>query len=370
MSHPELAGRMIAGKDWVDNDDNPTDPGTEGHGTHTTGTMAGLHVGVAGVAGAASNVKVYVQRVCGPNGCPTSAIVNAINAAADYKDAGGNYMVAMNLSLGGLFISRAEKDAIARATSRGILVIASAGNDGTNRVSCPACDSNAISVAATSWMDKRSYYSNWGSGLDISAPGGEMYSNTTEEIGILSSVPGNYTAGPTAAGPIASAKYAYYQGTSMAAPQVTGVAAIVASKTGARGAALRSRLESTADNLGPAGYDTDFGNGRINAYRAVTQTTLNEGSGGGTPTDNPPTATFTKSCSGLTCTFTSTGTDDNGISARSWSFSADNSTATGTAVTKTFAKSSTSNVTHTTTDTANQSTSSTQTVTCNKRSCS
>ena len=60
----------------------------------------------------------------------------------------------------------------------------------------------------------------------------------------------------------------------MAAPQVTGTAAIVASKTGLRGAALRARLESTTDDLGSAGYDEKFGNGRLNSYRAVTNSSL------------------------------------------------------------------------------------------------
>jgi serine protease len=63
----------------------------------------------------------------------------------------------------------------------------------------------------------------------------------------------------------------------MATPQVTGAAAVVASKTGLRGAALRSRLESTADDLGVAGYDTKFGNGRVNVYRAITGTSLGAG---------------------------------------------------------------------------------------------
>jgi subtilisin family serine protease len=104
--------------------------------------------------------------------------------------------------------------------------------------------SKAISVAASNWQDQHTYYTNWGSGLDIIAPGGQMYSNTTEESGIYSS----YLGGG----------YAYLQGTSMAAPQVTGTAAIVASKTGLRGQALRDRLLSTTDDLGPGGYDTDL----------------------------------------------------------------------------------------------------------------
>ena len=142
LTHPEFTGRLIAGKDWYNNDNDPTDD--EGHGSHTTGTMAGSTVGVAGVSGAAPHVKVYVQKVCGRRGCPTSAIVNAIYAAADYPN-----MVAMNLSLGGTSESQAEKDAIAYATSKGVLVIASAGNDGVSTVACPACDPNSISVSAT-----------------------------------------------------------------------------------------------------------------------------------------------------------------------------------------------------------------------------
>jgi serine protease len=253
LTHPEFTGRLIIGQDWYTNDGNPSDE--EGHGSHTTGTMAGSTVGVAGVSGAGPHVKVYVQRVCGRRGCPTSAIVNAIRAAADQPG-----MVAMNLSLGGSSESSAEVDAIAYATGKNVLVIASAGNAGTGTVECPACDPNAISVSSTTWADVLAPYSSFGPGLDISAPGGSCYSNTTPEGCIYSA----YLSGG----------YTWMQGTSMAAPQVTGTAAVVASVTGLRGAALRSRILSTADDRGAAGYDTSFGNGRVNTYRAVTNTTL------------------------------------------------------------------------------------------------
>lgn len=256
MSHAEfLPGQLIAGRDWYANDTNPNDE--DNHGTHTTGTMAGRTVGVAGVAGAGANVKVYVQRVCGRQGCPVSAIANAIRAAADYPN-----MVAVNLSIGGTSLSQSERDAIAYATGKNVLIIASAGNSNVGTVDCPACDPNAISVGATNWSDKKAYYSSWGSGLDISAPGGELYSNTTSQAGIYSSV---------------RSGYGYMQGTSMAAPQVTGAAAVVASKTGLRGAALRARLEGTTDDIGASGYDTTFGNGRLNTYRAITGTSLGSG---------------------------------------------------------------------------------------------
>lgn len=243
FTHVEFTGRLIAGRDWASNDADPSDQ--DGHGTHTTGTMAGTWVGVAGVAGAAPHVKVYVQRVCGKRGCPTAAIVSAILAAADFG------VVAMNLSLGGASESQAEADAIAYATGKGSLVIASAGNNGTSTISCPACDENAISVAASTWQDKLAPYSNFGAGLDITAPGGNCFSNTTPEGCIYSSYKGG--------------GYAWLQGTSMAAPQVTGTAAIVASKLGLSGAALRARILDTADPVDPA-----FGAGRLNSYKAVT----------------------------------------------------------------------------------------------------
>jgi subtilisin family serine protease len=253
LTHPEFTGRLIAGRDWYSNDDNPTDE--DGHGTHTTGTMAGSTVGVAGVAGAAANVSVYVQRVCGRRGCPTSAIVNAIYAAADYPG-----MVAINMSLGGTSESQSEKDAILYATNKGVLVIASAGNNGSGTVACPACDPNAISVSATTWRDELASYSQYGSGLDIAAPGGQCYSNTTAEGCIYSAYKGG--------------AYSWMQGTSMAAPQVTGTAAIVASKLGLAGSSLRARLLSTADAKSDVAR---FGAGRLNSYRAVTGTTLGGG---------------------------------------------------------------------------------------------
>jgi serine protease len=229
------------------------------------------------VTGAAANVKIHVQRVCGAAGCYTSSIINAIRAAADQAN-----MVAMNLSLGGRTISTGEKNAINYAVNtKKVLVIAAAGNSGSGKVGCPACDPNAISVAATTWKDELAAYSQYGSGLDISAPGGYCYSNTTEEGCIFSAIVSGYTGGKTynksSSLPVTGGAYAYMQGTSMATPQVTGAAGVVASVTGLRGAVLRTRLESTTDNLGPAGYDTRFGHGRLNVYRAVTGTALDAG---------------------------------------------------------------------------------------------
>ena len=259
LDHQEFTGRLILGTNWVKG--GPTEPEDwNGHGTHTTGTMAGSTVGVAGVSGAAQNVKVYVQAVCGRIGCFTSDMASAIIEAADYTEPNGNHLVAANMSIGGASLSQAEHDALVYARSQKVLIVVSAGNDGTGTISCPACDTTAVSVAATDWRDEHAYYTNWGTNLDISAPGGELFTNTTDEGGIWSAYLNN--------------GYAYLQGTSMAAPQVTGTAAIVASKTGLRGDALVDRILNTTDDLGARGYDTDFGFGRLNSYRAVTGKSL------------------------------------------------------------------------------------------------
>ncbi len=345
MDHSEFgAATIVPGWDYVDNDNDPTDEND--HGTHTTGTMVGDNVGVAGVAGAASNVTVYVFRVCGANGCPTSAIVSAIYAATD------SGVVAMNLSLGGGSESQSEIEAIQYATDNGALVIASAGNGGTSTVSCPACDPNAISVAATNWLDLPAYYTSYGAGLDMAAPGGEIYSNTTDEAGIYSSVRGN--------------GYAYFQGTSMAAPQVTGTAAIVASVTGATGAALRSRLEGTTDDLGESGYDTQFGHGRLNSYRAVMGASLVEGT---TPPLNPDPlgAVFSFSCSAYACTFDgSSSTGD--VFGYAWATS-DGGSATGPSATfdHTFPGDGTYTVSLTVTDGTGADDTATDSVRCRQR---
>ncbi len=351
FTHDEFPlGTLKNGRDWYDNDDDPSD--SDGHGTHTTGTMVGKTMGVAAAAGANGastvNVRVLVQRVCGPLGCPTSAIASAIRAAAD------SGVVAMNLSLGGGSLSSAERDAIAYATGKDALVIASAGNGGTGTVSCPACDARAIAVGATEWQDKLTYYTNWGPGLDLVAPGGQLYSNTTEEGGILSA----YLGGT----------FAYLQGTSMSAPQVTGTAGVVASKTSLRGLALRQRLMRSTEDKGANGYDESFGCGRLNTYRAVTGNPLSTCEDPTATTGEPQptlTASFTYSCGGSsTCQFD--GTSSTGATSYAWTFG-DGGTATDEpAPTHTYQSDGSYPVTLTVGD-GTTTASSTQTVTCSTR---
>lgn len=315
FSHPEFDGlTLIAGDDWYSGDTDPSD--RDGHGTHTAATMVGVTMGVAAASGASPNVQLHVQRVCGRLGCPSSAIANAIRAAADYG------VVAMNVSIAGASPSQVEADAIAYALSLNALVIASAGNTGTGTLECPACDPNVISVGATNWRDAQTYYTSWGTGLDIVAPGGELYSNATGESGILSAV--------------LDGDYAYFQGTSMSAPQVTGTAGVVASKTGATGAALRARLLGSADDKGQSGYDTRFGCGRLNTHRAVTLSAgslsgCEDPSTGGSGGLNPA---ITVSCKGsATCSFKATTSAD--ATTYFWDFG-DGASGSGVMVSHTY----------------------------------
>ncbi|HEX5202367.1 MAG TPA: S8 family serine peptidase [Actinoplanes sp.] len=244
-SHPDLAGQILPGKDFVaGTEGTSTDP--NGHGTHVAGTIAALTGNGTGVSAVAPGAKILPVRVLGANGTGwTSDIASGIIYAADHG------AKVINMSLGGPGQSTTMSNAIAYARSKGVTVIAAAGNerqDGSP-VSYPAADAGVIAVAATDAADKVASYSNQGSYVDVAAPGSN----------ILSTVP------------VAKGSYASYNGTSMATPHVAAVAALMkAANPGLTPDAIESALESSAVDLGPAGKDTDYGYGRIDALAAVT----------------------------------------------------------------------------------------------------
>lgn len=259
--HPDLGGKIVAGYDYLDSDDDPTD--TYGHGTHVAGIALAEtdnSTGTAGV-GYSPNIEVMPLRVCDQNGCPTSAIVNAIYRAAS------NGANVINLSLGGRFGSAAEEQAINDAWSQGLVIVASSGNDGSGKVSYPAAFVNAIAVGSTNWHDQLAPYSNRGNDLDVTAPGGDM-SGYHDPGGIYSTMP-TYAVYLTTNYGYAQ-NYDQLQGTSMAAPQVSGLAALLfAQDTNRTNAEVRTLIESTADDLGKPGWDRDFGWGRANVCKAL-----------------------------------------------------------------------------------------------------
>jgi len=311
--HPDLNGKIFPGWDFLAGDDDPAD--TYGHGTHVAGIALAVtnnNDGTAGV-GYSPNIKVMPLRVCDQSGCPTTAIVNAIYHAAD------NGANVINLSLGGRIGSSAEEAAINYAWSKGLVIAASSGNDGARKVSYPAAFVNCIAVGSTNWHDLLAGYSNKGSALDVVAPGGDM-SGYHDPGGIYSTMP-TYDVYLTTSYSY-SKNYDQLQGTSMAAPQVSGLAGLLFAVgvtdnngDGKTNDEIRQIIESTVDDLGAVGWDQSFGWGRVNVYNAVVA------AGGGGGQNQPPTADFTYTTSDLTATLTDTSTDSDGsVVAWSWTF--------------------------------------------------
>ncbi|WP_261133522.1 S8 family peptidase [Bacillus sp. Marseille-Q3570] len=233
--HPDLDGKTIRGYDFVDNDWTPTD--LNGHGTHVAGTAAAETNNGQGVAGMAPNTKILAVRVLDANGSGSLAdIADGIRYAAD---AGAEVI---NLSLGCDCSTTTLQNAVNYAWNQGSVLVAAAGNDGVSTTFEPASYSNVIAVAAVDRYDSLASFSNYGSWVDVAAPG----------VDIASTYPNN--------------GYVYMSGTSMASPHVAGLAGLLAGQ-GRSNSQIRAAIENTADNISGTGYY--FAHGRINSYDAV-----------------------------------------------------------------------------------------------------
>ncbi len=250
--HQDLQGRLLQGYDFVEDDADPgIGPGDDGHGTHVLGIAAanaGNGVGVAGVAPGASYLPV---RVLDSSGSGTTADVAA---GIDYAVAQGAHVI--NLSLGeqlGVLGGSAQVDAaIGRALDAGRVVVAAAGNSGVPACEQPSGQGRLLCVGSIDENRQRSFFSSFGFGLGLVAPGGSALLGND----ILST----FNEGPDS--------YTQLAGTSQAAPHVAGVAALLVSK-GLRGQAVVQRLLATASDAGPPGPDAEYGAGIVNARRAV-----------------------------------------------------------------------------------------------------
>lgn len=244
--HEDLQGKLVANEDFTGGG-NPTD--FYGHGTHVAGIAAAVTNNAKGIAGVGFSAKIMNVKVLDDYGSGyTSWIASGIRWAAD------NGADVINLSLGGGASSTTMKSAVDYAWSKGVVVVAAAGNSSSSSRFYPAAYENCIAVAATDANDKRAWFSNFGDWVDCAAPG----------VDVLSTVPHHDNV-------IGLKDYGSLSGTSMSAPHVAGVAALVFAyfaDDGITNTLVRSRIENGADPLSGV---TGIGKGRVNAHKAVSQ---------------------------------------------------------------------------------------------------
>ncbi|SEA07672.1 S8 family peptidase [Alkalimonas amylolytica] len=243
------------------------------HGTHVAGTIAAVTNNNTGVAGVAYNAKILPVRVLGRCGGYMSDIADGIIWAAGGSIAGvptnPNPASVINMSLGGAgSCSVTYQNAINQARNRGAIIVVAAGNSNGNANDfTPANCTGVVTVAATNRQGGRANYSNTGTSVDIAAPGGQMTS-TNDPNGVLST----FNTGTTTPG---ADNYGYYQGTSMAAPHVAGVAALIKqAKPNATPDEIANLLKATARPF-PANCN-NCGTGIVNAFAAVSMAMIED----------------------------------------------------------------------------------------------
>jgi thermitase len=237
--HPDLVANYVAlGYDWVNNDKDPMDD--NGHGTHCAGIIAAVTNNSIGVAGLAQ-VRIMAEKGIDQYGQGyeddlANAIIHAVDQGADI----------LSNSWGGYGESALIHEAIKYAYDSGVLVVAAAGNDDTNTRLYPAAYDEVIAVVAADQYDGRPWWTNYGEWVELAAPG----------VNILSTVWND--------------SYSYMSGTSMACPNVAGIAALILSQfPNLTRDQLRYLLRDSVDDLGNPGFDIYYGYGRVNARKAV-----------------------------------------------------------------------------------------------------
>jgi len=275
-SHPDLQGRLVQGIDLVDNDTNPDDE--QGHGTFMAGLIAASTGNVDGVASVAPLAKIMPVRVLKDDGTGSPSVVAK---GIDWAVAHGAKVINLSLAqepingggggVGNLFADQSMDDAITHAAASGVVVVAAAGNNfntgGAPATSYDATRSGIIVVGASTKTERRAAYSNYGSGLDVLAPGGGSSSNFS-----TSSCQSNSPVVSTWWNPgTGSSAYGSGCGTSMAVAHVAGIAALLRARGYSNASAVR-RIEDTAVDLYTAGRDDQSGYGRVDAAAAVGAT--------------------------------------------------------------------------------------------------
>lgn len=240
-AHPDLAAKIVAAQNFTD---SATVDDMHGHGTHVAGIAAAATNNGMGIAGAGFNASLMNAKVLSDSGSGYySWIANGVVWAAD------NGAKVINLSLGGPGGDTTLQNAINYAASRGVTIVAAAGNEATSNPSYPAAYPACLSVASTTNTDAKSSFSNYGSWVSVAAPGSSIYSTL-----------------PTHSNAMGALNYGSLSGTSMATPLVAGIAAVVATIPSTK--TVRSRIELTSDAI--SGTGTYWKYGRVNFFKAVS----------------------------------------------------------------------------------------------------
>ena len=276
VSEADIDGDATPGIDSDATDIGPADS-TSFHGTHVAGTVAAPTDNGIGVAGVGRSVSIMPIRVLGSCGCGSTfdILQGNLYAAQLPNDSGtipNERADIINMSLGGGGFSRVAQDVYADVRAQGVIIIAAAGNESTSEPSYPASYDGVVSVSAASHGSGGSpsdvvlaQYSNFGSSVDVSAPGGQSFADANGDgigDGVLSTVGLSLNA----------SGYEQFNGTSMAAPHVAGVAALMESvhpnlTPDEFDEALNNR--TIVLDVGQTGRDDSFGTGLIDAFNAV-----------------------------------------------------------------------------------------------------
>jgi serine protease len=271
---PDLAGaRFVAGYDFVGDDRFAND--RNGHGTHVASTIAestNNGIGLTGLAYGASIMPVKVLDDLGEG--DAAVIARGVRFAAAHGAKVINLSLEFSSDVGFQQIPQLI-DAIAEARRKGAIVVAASGNEADTAVAYPARNGKVLSVGSTTEHGCLSDFSNQGRGLDLVAPGGGADAPLDDPGCAPQGKAGRNIAQMTLIG-ARRTRFGIprgYQGTSMAVPHVSATAALVIA-SGVLGPdpapdAIERRLEATARDLGPAGYDTRYGYGLINAAAAT-----------------------------------------------------------------------------------------------------